>query len=147
MTTQRPFDPRELLELSVRCPYCGDLSELILGSQLFPHIDNCRYDYFYRCRPCRAFIGCIPGTKTPKGRLANPELRKAKKAARQAFNAIAYNKELQGASRYMAYKSSYDWLSNRLGLPREFCNFDLMTLEQCWKAAEVCNNLRWYGME
>ncbi len=147
MTAQRPFNPRELLEYSVRCSYCGNYAELVNGRHVYPQLTKYYQTLFYRCIPCKAHIACFDGTKTPKGRLANPELRRAKMNARQAFYAVVDLKILQGVTRQIAVKSTYRWLAERLKITRDEFNFDLMTVEQCNRVTELCNKYCWYGME
>ena len=67
------------------CPYCGGETA---------YIDSCRvygrsYGMMYICRPCDAWVGVHKGTDKALGRLANKELREAKKEAHFWFDKIA----------------------------------------------------------
>jgi hypothetical protein len=64
----------------VTCPYCQNEAKLVNGKDLYGK-DELEKAYFYRCRPCKATVGCHPGTKNPMGRLANAELGKLRKEA------------------------------------------------------------------
>lgn len=58
------------------CPYCGNTTDLIDSAEIYGGVS---YGMIYICRDCNAYVGCHSGTSIAKGRLANAELRAAKK--------------------------------------------------------------------
>jgi len=80
--------------LRVTCPYCQSAAKLVGGRAIYPHRPDLAAKRFWQCKPCDAYVGCHEagngqgdGTK-PLGRLANAELRKAKKDAHYAFDRL-----------------------------------------------------------
>lgn len=67
------------------CPYCGKPTEYVDSSVIYGR----SYGMIYLCRDCRAYVGVHKGTDQALGRLANAELRKAKKEAHFYFDQIA----------------------------------------------------------
>lgn len=59
------------------CPYCGKPTEFVDSSVIYGR----SYGMIYLCRDCRAYVGVHKGTNQALGRLANAELRDAKKEA------------------------------------------------------------------
>ena len=59
------------------CPYCGKPTEYVDSSIIYGR----SYGMIYLCRDCRAYVGVHKGTDQALGRLANAELREAKKEA------------------------------------------------------------------
>lgn len=115
------------------CPYCGNESEFVTGKTIYPHRPDLHSKAFYRCRPCKAYVGCHPGTITPLGRLANEELRRAKNAAHAAFDPIWKNGQL-------TRKSAYAWLANQLNILADDCHIGMFDVDLCNKTVEVCRN-------
>ena len=108
------------------CPYCGKDSELIDSSEIY----GTSYGPMYICRDCDAYVGCYTGTTKALGRLANKELREAKKRAHH------YLDQLWKPNKSKRYKT-YSWLSNQLGIPREITHIGMSDVEQCNKIAEL----------
>lgn len=67
------------------CPYCGKPTEYVDSSVIYGY----SYGMIYLCRDCRAYVGVHKGTDLALGRLANAELREAKKEAHFYFDQIA----------------------------------------------------------
>lgn len=73
----------------LRCPYCGSPAKLTTSQQIYG--SNFDYGAMWCCVNyplCHAYVGCHPGTEIPLGRLANKELREAKKKAHAAFDRL-----------------------------------------------------------
>jgi len=115
------------------CPYCGERSELVDGTVIYPHRPDLGSKNFYRCAPCNAYVGCHPGTITPLGRLANAELRKAKMNAHAAFDPLWR----QG---YMCRRQAYEWLAQELGIDSEDCHIGMFDVATCKQVVDVCQN-------
>lgn len=76
-------------EQPTECPYCAGLVEFRESSASVYHGRDYGPIYVCKAHPaCDAYVGVHKGTKRAKGRLANPELRRAKVAAHEAFDPI-----------------------------------------------------------
>lgn len=113
------------------CPYCGKQAELVTGSAMYPHRPDLASKRFWRCSPCRAWVGCHPGTREPLGRLANSELRRAKQDAHEAFDPIWKEGPLSRSE-------AYEWLARKLGIPSAECHVGMMDVPTCRRVVEVC---------
>ena len=78
----------------------------------------------YLCRKCDAYVGCHNGTDQSLGRLANARLRHAKKIAHSYFDRI-------WKDGYMSRTNAYTWLSNQLGIPKEYTHIGMFKIETC----------------
>ncbi len=125
---------RTPMEMSApTCDYCGNLSRLTNGKEVYPHIPRLHAKPIYACMPCRAWVGCHPGTTIPLGRLADGALRKAKMAAHEAFDPLWKDGP-------MKRKAAYGWLAGRLGLRVEDTHIGMFDAETCAKVVEECRN-------
>lgn len=125
------------------CPYCGNDAKLVTGEVIYPHRKDLFDLKFWHCEPCDAYVGChkkgawVPDSHKhsdgtiPLGRLANAELREAKKSAHAAFDPIWTDQR-------MTRKTAYKWLANALGIDRKECHIGMMDAERCRKVVEVC---------
>lgn len=121
------------------CPYCGSQTQLIDSKEIYGR----SYGLMYICRPCDAYVGTHRGTDKALGRLANRELRQAKKRAHYYFDQIAmtdlinkvWKEYIPGISnRNKAYK----WLSMKTGISPELCHIGMMDVKQCEKVIRIC---------
>lgn len=108
----------------VFCDYCGKQAELVGGERIYPHRPDLSALRFYACAPCKAHVGCHPGTTKPLGRLADAKLRSAKMAAHNNFDPLWKKKRM---SRHAAYAR----LSDRMGIPREKTHIGMFDVSQC----------------
>lgn len=106
----------------VICDYCGKPAELVVGTR----------GPMWQCTPCGARIAAHISSPTfkPVGRLANAELRAAKKAARDSFDPII---RIAG-SRRIAFR----WLSEQMKLTIHECHVDLFDVAQCEQMTAIC---------
>lgn len=125
----------------VTCAYCNKPAELVGGEEIYPHRPDLYQKKFWRCRPCKAYVGCHKpnvgygdGTR-PLGRLANAELRAAKSAAHAAFDPIWQN----GIARR---GSAYAWLANKLGIQPKQCHIGEFDVEQCKRVVQIVKENR-----
>lgn len=68
---QKPKQPR------IRCPYCG--REAVLRRASYVHKEKALEEYLYVCSgypQCDSYVGVHTGTKTPRGSLADRNLRR-----------------------------------------------------------------------
>jgi len=129
------------------CPYCGEKpvftdSKVIYGKS---------YGMVYYCKPCDAYVGVHKGTENALGRLANKELREAKKNAHYYFDQL-WNKKLRiwmrkkekhskkeiSSMRRIVRNQAYSWLSKKMGLPAEHTHIGMFTIERCEQVIELC---------
>lgn len=114
------------------CPYCNQPAKKITGAQLYRHRSDLAHKKFFRCDPCDAHVGCHPGQGyKPLGRMANPELRKAKQAAHAVFDPI-------WRSRVKSRSGAYQWLAQQLGIRWEDCHIGEFDVEMCHRVAQIC---------
>ncbi len=113
------------------CPYCGNVASLVTGEAIYPHHPDLHSQRFWQCSPCHAYVGChkpnkrlgFDGTQ-PLGRLANPELRKAKVNAHAAFDSLWRNGS-------MDRNRAYAWLAGELGIGVEDCHIGEFDVDTC----------------
>lgn len=105
------------------CPYCGNATKQIDSAEIYHGIS---YGIIYLCKPCNAYVGCHKGTTLSMGRLANSDLREAKKRAHhyldQLWQPKVYNRPIV-----------YKWLSESLGINQDFTHIGMSNLKQCEK--------------
>ena len=110
---------------TIVCQYCGHPAKFCPRSD---HIYRRDYGAIYQCVDCDAYVGVHAGTKTPKGTLANAELRDARKLAHRTFDPL-------WQSGGMKRGSAYKWLAAKLGIPAaqagDLCHIGLFNVDQC----------------
>lgn len=118
----------------VICPYCGKRAEFVDSAEVY---HGRSYGMIYLCRPCDAYVGCHGNGKgdSPKGRLANAELRRWKIAAHDAFDSLW---------KYGPFKrrrnAAYAWLAEQMGLPKEETHIGMFDVAQCQQVIQICKN-------
>lgn len=112
------------------CPYCGDVSILVKGDKIYPHLPKLHHKSFYLCSPCDAYVGCHPNTTVPLGRLANAELRKKKLLAHSVFDKL-------WKSGKMSRKDAYAILCEKMALNPNDCHIGMFTVQQCNKVMAI----------
>lgn len=120
------------------CPYCGKPSEKVTGKSIYPHRSDLDNKTFYRCKPCDAYVGCHPNTDTPLGRLANSDLRSAKRRAHEWFDPL-------WKAGSMSRRQAYEWLAGQLGIKVDDCHIGEFDAEQCERAIVVCKSRKMQG--
>lgn len=122
----------------IPCPYCGKYAVLVDSSVIY----RVSYGLMWACVDypnCDSYVGCHPGTRQPLGRLADRELRAAKKAAHAAFDQLWKAKIRQtGCGRNRARTDGYNWLAKQLGINKESCHIGMMDIEDCRKVVNIC---------
>ncbi len=106
------------------CPYCQQPSVKTTGSEVYPHRADLKAKVLYLCRPCRAWVGCHPGTDKPLGRLANATLRVLKMSAHAAFDPLWREGR-------MTRQAAYAWLDKQLQPDRGKCHIGMFDEIQC----------------
>lgn len=121
------------MKQTVRCPYCGYEAEFVDSSRVY---NGKSYGRIWLCSQypkCDAYVGVHRGTRRPLGRMANSELREAKKRAHAAFDPLW--------KRSMARKDAYVWLAGQLGIPVNKCHIGMFDVELCERTHCVCEAL------
>lgn len=117
------------------CPYCGTVAQLVTGEAIYPRRPDLWAKRFWSCPPCKAYVGCHPGTTTPLGRLADATLRSAKQAAHALFDPLWQRGE-------MTREKAYAWLARELGIPGKDCHIGMFDVDTCVRVIEVCKKRR-----
>lgn len=125
----------------VFCPYCGKRAEFVDSAEVY---HGRSYGMIYLCRPCDAYVGCHGNGKgdSPKGRLANAELRRWKIAAHNAFDPLWKFGPFRGHR-----NSAYAWLAEQMGLPKEKTHIGMFDVAECQQVIQICKNERSYHHE
>lgn len=122
-----------------KCPYCGSTSVLKKDSSV---IYRKNYGPVYLCAnypSCDAYVGCHPRTTTPLGRLADRELRAAKKNAHAHFDPLWQAKIQLGASKKDARTAGYAWLAERMCMSPDRCHIGMFNVEECERVVRICS--------
>ena len=128
--TYSTFSDKEIAIMKGKiCPYCDSIPELADTAEIYNGVS---FGRMYICRKCGAYVSCHFGTDTPKGRLANAELRQLRIEAHEVFDAIYKLKYKRG--RYQAYY----WLSKELQRPFDYTHIGMMDEETCRKVIRIC---------
>lgn len=117
------------------CPYCGERSVLVDSMIVYGR----SFGNIWLCNgypACDAFVGVHKDGKYqnyPLGRLANKELREAKKEAHFHFDRIWKHG-------WMERKKAYHWLCQQMQLHPDDCHMGEMTVDQCLKVVRLCTD-------
>lgn len=118
------------------CPYCGSTPIFTDSAEVY---GGRSYGMILLCRPCNAYVGVHKGTNTPLGRLANHELRNAKKKAHLYFDSLWKQSMSRGWSKYEARTAAYKWLSKEMGKTPEHTHIGMFNIEECERVVEICS--------
>jgi hypothetical protein len=130
----------------VVCQYCLKPAELVTGAAVHPKLPLLRSKQFWHCAPCKAWVGCKPGTQQPIGTLANRELRVWRLNAHNLFDPLwsrplTRHPDTQGRGQFTR-TAAYEWLREVMGLSEEECHIEMMNVEQCKKVVKLCKEKR-----
>lgn len=117
----------------VPCDYCGQPAQLVTGAVIYPHRKDLHSLKFWQCEPCAAYVGCHKQSDAvPLGRLANVELRAAKKKAHSYLDPI-------WQEGHMSRKDVYIWLASKLKIRQASSHIGMFSVEQCHEVVKLCN--------
>lgn len=119
------------------CPYCSSKTVYVDSLEVYDR----SYGMIYLCRPCKAWVGVHTGTKKALGRIADLELRQAKKETHFYFDKLWAEKMKSGFTKNAARGKAYKWLAFNLGIPAEEAHVGWFDLKMCRKAIEICKPL------
>lgn len=116
------------------CPYCLKKTVYVDSEEVYGR----SYGMIYLCRPCDAWVGVHKGTNHALGRLANDELREAKKEAHYYFDKLWKAKMLQGISKNKSRGAAYKWLASQLGIKAPETHIGWFDVDMCNRVVEIC---------
>ena len=121
------------------CPYCDAEIELVTGEIIYPQRPDLHHRKFYLCIPCKAYVGCHPGSSRALGRLANSELRRWKQTAHSYFDPLWRMKMAKaGISKSKARDLANQWLADQMKIDVKKCHIGMFSIEECKRLVEVC---------
>ena len=107
-----------------RCPHCGGPCVIVNNCEIYGR-EFGEWPWAVLCTGCRAYVGLHPFTGIPLGTLATPAIRKARSAAKDAFQPL-------WQSGRMSRSDAYAWLAGALGIAKvEECHIGWFDVEQC----------------
>jgi hypothetical protein len=120
------------------CAYCLKETKLVDSEIIYGK----SYGPVYYCEPCQAWVGVHKHSKIALGRVANKELREAKKKAHAAFDPI-WQKDMEwnGKKRHEARNDAYAWLAEQMGISKEVCHIGMFDVDQCYQVILFCRGL------
>jgi hypothetical protein len=89
------------------------------------------WPYIWLCDRCGAYVSCHPGTRRPKGTLADRKTRAARVRAHQVFDPFWRDGRQTRAE-------AYAWLAEKLGLTSAQAHIGRLTLAQCNQVIQLC---------
>ena len=130
---------KEMIMSGKICPYCLNSSHLVDSKEIYGK----SYGLIYLCRPCDAWVGVHKGTKRALGRMANAELRDAKKQAHFYFDKIARTDLIHQVwsiemGNITNRTKGYLWLADSMEMDPQECHIGMFDVEQCNKVVELC---------
>lgn len=119
------------------CEYCGNEADLVTGKDIYPQYPGLWNLWLWQCKPCKAHVGTHTNSKdhAALGRLANAELRKAKREAHAAFDPLWKNGQ-------RSRKTAYKWLARKMGIDVNRCHIGWFDLDQCKMVVWIVNDHR-----
>lgn len=126
------------------CPYCGADAAFVTGEAIYPHRPDLADRRFWQCKPCDAYVGTHRNSDgEPLGRLANADLRRAKRCAHAAFDPLWHAKMRRDrVPKGVARGAAYQWLADQLGIPASECHIGMFDVETCKRVVEICRAVR-----
>jgi len=116
------------------CPYCDNKSVYVDSNEVYAR----SYGMIYLCRPCKSWVGVHKGTSNALGRLANSELREAKKEAHFYFDKLWRAKIATGVKKGKARGKAYKWLAAELGIPLPETHIGWFDVDMCKRVVDIC---------
>ena len=120
-----------------KCCYCGGAVEWKNNSIIYNGVSYGSWPFIYHCGDCGSSVGLHPHTNIPLGTLANDELKRARKHAKEFFEPLWRGTLNVGFSRTEAYSK----LASKMGISEAACHFGIFDLEQANKARDICADL------
>jgi len=113
------------------CPYCQGKALLVqFKDPGYPYARDWGQVWACPC-PAKAYVGVHRGTNIPLGRLADADLRNARRAAHAAFDPLWQRRADRGQQQILARTDEYRKLARALGIPARECHIGWFDVEQC----------------
>lgn len=110
------------------CPYCDKPCKLVGALAIYDRNYGGKY---WLCEPCKAHVGCHPGTERPLGTPAKAGLRGLRRTLHNDYLDPLWNGG--GMSRKQAYK----WLASAMGKHVDDCHVGWFDENECYKAMRL----------
>ncbi|CFQ59445.1 Protein of uncharacterised function (DUF3268) [Yersinia frederiksenii] len=121
---------------AVFCDYCGKGAKLVRGHEVYPQRQDLASQFFWSCAPCGAYVGCHKNSDAyPLGRLANAQLRAAKRLAHAAFDPLWQEFG-------MKRPEAYEWLAGQLEISMSQCHIGMFDLDQCRRVQKLATDYK-----
>lgn len=117
----------------VTCQYCKCEANLVTGEEIYPRRKDLHALKFYKCSPCKAYVGVHLNSGKPKGSLAKADLRFARMKAHKSFDVFWRDHGLKRSSCYYS-------LAKALHLTSKECHIAKFNIQQCAEVVSVCNS-------
>ena len=115
---------------SIHCPYCGGTAVLRDASYVYGGESSCKRLYVCQHYPsCDAYVGVHKGTQTPKGTLADGDLRNLRIRAHRMFDMIWKNGIL-------TRKNAYRWIQDKFSLRSDQAHIGYFSEYMCHRLIE-----------
>lgn len=125
---------------NVHCPYCGNKSEVVGGSAIYPGRRDLADNKYFVCYGSvkspheLAYVGTHPDGE-PLGSLADANLRRNRQKCHAKFDPL-WKDGIIFKSRTDAYR----WLVANMGLPAERCHIGYFRHSACNKLLSLLSN-------
>ena len=117
--------------MTINCDYCHEPAVMQTGDKVYPDRPDLKTKLFWVCEPCRARVGCHPGSTKPLGRLADSQLRYWKIQAHKAFDPLWKSGDKKRSQ-------AYRWLAREMKIDRDDTHIGMFDVNQCKQVVDVC---------
>ena len=119
----------------ITCPYCSAPAILRPASEIYGDPEKSGELYVCANYPrCDAYVSVHPGTKIPRGELANGDLRNLRIRAHWKFDEIWQSGAMDRAS-------AYRWMADGLGLALRDAHIGMFREYHCRELIERCDKV------
>ena len=120
---------------SMTCPYCGARAVLRPAAEIYKNPECTGELYVCSNYPaCNSYVSVHPGTKVPKGELANAELRNLRIKAHRKFDELWQS----GA---MDRSTAYRWMADGFGMQLRDAHIGMFREYHCRQLIERCDKV------
>lgn len=114
------------------CPYCKSKTKVVSEEHIYGRSYKGKSMICCINFPnCDSYVGTHEKDGTALGRLANNQLRQLKKVTHSWFDRIWREK-------HMSRNEAYEWLSEEINIPLDYCHIGMMNINSCKKAIQAC---------
>lgn len=110
----------------------------VRGGEIFPDHPQAATMHYLRCRPCNAYVRCVNGTWEPLGELGDPTVRRARKSAHDAVEALL--RRTLSANRWpedVVRAAIQSWLEAEGASTKALAGLEIF---ECDRIVELCGN-------